>query len=58
MLQKIGAGDDQTAAGIDENPDEPIWDLLARYLRDRKSIAPRKLNVPRLIGVKGNRGLA
>jgi len=42
----------------DENPDEPIWDLLARYLRDRKSIAPRKLNVPRLIGVKGNRGLA
>src|SRR2546430_13741002 len=39
----------------DENPDEPIWDLLARYLRDRKSIAPRKLNVPRLIGVKGNR---
>ena len=41
-----------------ESPDEPIWDLLARYLRDRKSIAPRKLNVPRLIGVKGNRGLA
>jgi len=47
------------AEGVrDENPDEPIWDLLAGYLRDRKSIAPRKLNVPRVIGVKGNRGLA
>jgi S-sulfosulfanyl-L-cysteine sulfohydrolase len=42
----------------DENAGEPIWDLCARYLRDRKSIVPRKLNVPRLIGVKGNRGLA
>ena len=37
---------------------EPIWDLFARYLRGKKSIAPRQLNVPRLIGVKGNRGLA
>ncbi len=37
---------------------EPVWDLLARYLRGKKSIAPRQLNVPRLIGVKGNRGLA
>ncbi|HEY6722114.1 MAG TPA: 5'-nucleotidase C-terminal domain-containing protein, partial [Burkholderiales bacterium] len=42
----------------DENAGEPIWDLCARYLRDKKSIGPRKLNVPRLIGVKGNRGLA
>jgi len=37
---------------------EPMWDLLARYLRDQKIVRPRKLNVPRLIGVKGNRGLA
>jgi S-sulfosulfanyl-L-cysteine sulfohydrolase len=37
---------------------EPIWDLFARYLRDKKSIGPRKLNVPRLIGVKSNRGIA
>jgi len=47
------------AEGVrDENPDEPIWDVLAGYLRDRKSVAPRKLNLPRLIDVKGNRGLA
>jgi sulfur-oxidizing protein SoxB len=37
---------------------EPVWDLLARYLREKKIVRPRKLNVPRLIGVKGNRGLA
>jgi len=37
---------------------EPVWDLLARYLREKKVVRPRKLNMPRLIGVKGNRGLA
>jgi len=30
---------------------EPIWDVVARYLRDQKSIAPRTLNLPRLSGV-------
>ncbi len=37
---------------------EPVWDLFSRYLRDKKIVRQRKLNVPRLIGVKGNRGLA
>jgi len=37
---------------------EPIWDVIARYLRDRKSIAAPALNVPRLAGVEGNRGIA
>ena len=37
---------------------EPVWDLLARYLRATKIVRQRRLNVPRLIGVKGNRGLA
>ena len=37
---------------------EPVWDVVARYLRDRKTIAPRRLNVPRLLGVAGNRGIA
>ncbi len=36
---------------------EPIWDVVARYLRQRKTIAPRRLNLPRLIGVAGNPGL-
>ena len=42
----------------DEAMGEPIWDVLARYLRDRKTVKPGKLNVPRLIGVSGNRGIA
>jgi sulfur-oxidizing protein SoxB len=37
---------------------EPIWDVMARYLRSRKTIRPSTLNVPRLIGVEGNPGLA
>jgi len=42
----------------DANSGEPIWDVLTRYLRDRKVIRPGKLNLPRLIGVSGNRGIA
>jgi sulfur-oxidizing protein SoxB len=37
---------------------EPIWDVVTRYLRAKKSVAPVKLNVPRLLGVGGNRGIA
>jgi sulfur-oxidizing protein SoxB len=37
---------------------EPIWDLMARYLRDRKVIKPLRLELPRLIGVEGNAGIA
>ncbi len=36
---------------------EPIWDVVAGYLRDKKTIAPRSLNVPRLLGVEGNEGI-
>ena len=37
---------------------EPIWDVVIKYLRDKKTIAPIKPNVPRLVGVEGNPGLA
>jgi len=37
---------------------EPIWDVVTRYLRDRKTIPPLNLNLPRLIGVAGNTGIA
>jgi len=37
---------------------EPIWDVVARYLRAQKTIKPRILNVPALHGVKGNPGIA
>jgi len=32
--------------------------LIARYLREKKIVRPRKLKLPRLISVEGNRGLA
>lgn len=37
---------------------EPIWDVVAGYLRDKKVITPRKLNLPKLIGVEDNGGIA
>ncbi len=37
---------------------EPIWDLLVRYLKDRKTIAPKAPSVPRLIGIERNPGMA
>jgi sulfur-oxidizing protein SoxB len=37
---------------------EPIWEVIAAYLRDRRTIAEPKLNVPRLVGVEGDPGLA
>lgn len=37
---------------------EPVWDVVAAYLREKKVITPRKLNVPRLLGVEGNEGVA
>ena len=37
---------------------EPIWDLMARYLKDQKVIKPRALNLPTLRNVGGNPGYA
>jgi len=37
---------------------EPIWDVVSGYLRDKKTITPRKLNLPKLIGVENNAGIA
>jgi sulfur-oxidizing protein SoxB len=37
---------------------EPIWDVVATYLRDIKVVKPRTLNLPKLIGVSGNPGIA
>jgi sulfur-oxidizing protein SoxB len=37
---------------------EPIWDVVSRWLRDKKTVSPRKLNVPALKGVEGNPGIA
>ncbi|HET7363895.1 MAG TPA: thiosulfohydrolase SoxB [Burkholderiales bacterium] len=37
---------------------EPIWDVVARYLRAQKRIPPLAVNQPRLQGVGRNAGLA
>jgi sulfur-oxidizing protein SoxB len=37
---------------------EPIWEVVGRYLRGQKRVAPLQVNQPRLIGVGRNPGLA
>jgi sulfur-oxidizing protein SoxB len=37
---------------------EPIWNVVEKYLRAHKTIKPRKLNAPKLVGVAKNPGLA
>ncbi|MEZ5613088.1 MAG: thiosulfohydrolase SoxB [Rhodocyclaceae bacterium] len=36
---------------------EPVWDVVARYLRAQKVVSQRKLNQPQLKGMKGNPGM-
>jgi sulfur-oxidizing protein SoxB len=37
---------------------EPIWDVITKYLRDKKAIGRVTPNVPKLVGVQGNPGIA
>jgi sulfur-oxidizing protein SoxB len=37
---------------------EPVWDVVARYLRAQRTVKPRSLNLPELQGVAGNPGIA
>jgi sulfur-oxidizing protein SoxB len=46
----------QQASAQKSNP--PIWEVVEEYLKHNPSIKPLKPNQPRLIGVKGNAGLA
>ena len=36
---------------------EPIWDVMTRYLRAKKTIPPLAQNVPKVEGVSGNPGI-
>ncbi|HEB98341.1 MAG TPA: thiosulfohydrolase SoxB, partial [Thiotrichales bacterium] len=36
----------------------PVWDVVASYLRNRKTVSVTELNVPKLKNVTGNPGLA
>jgi len=37
---------------------EPVWEVVQRYLRDRKTIPPVSLNLPRLVGIASDPGMA
>jgi len=37
---------------------EPVWDVVAKYLRAKKVIKPVQANVPILVGLAGNPGIA
>jgi len=41
-----------------ESPGAPIWDVVAEYLRDRKTVRVDRLNTPKLVNVAGNPGIA
>lgn len=36
---------------------QPVWEVVAEWLRTQKTLAPRKPNVPRIKGVDGNPGM-
>jgi sulfur-oxidizing protein SoxB len=40
-----------------QSPGEPIWDTVAKYLRDVKTVKIDKLNSPKLLNVDGNPGI-
>ena len=37
---------------------DPIWDVITQYLKAKKTIESPKLNLPKLLGVEGNPGIA
>jgi len=41
-----------------QSPGEPIWDVVAEYLRDSKVAKITKMNTPKLLNVEGNPGYA
>jgi sulfur-oxidizing protein SoxB len=36
---------------------EPVWEVITAYLKSKKTIAPPKLSLPKLVGVEGNPGI-
>ena len=45
-------------ADVPSGAGEPAWEVLSRYLRAQKTIKPARLNLPRILGVEGNAGIA
>jgi len=40
-----------------KSPGRPIWEVVSEYLERQGTVKIKKLNTPRLVGVKGNPGL-
>ncbi|MEA3278088.1 MAG: thiosulfohydrolase SoxB [Pseudomonadota bacterium] len=59
---KVEADKSYTVAGWatvgSQSPGEPIWETVAKYLRDVKTVKIDKLNTPVLKNVTGNPGIA
>jgi len=59
---KIEASKKYTVSGwasVNSIPDgKPIWDVVSTYLQDKKTVKIKKMNLPKLVGVKDNPGLA
>ena len=49
-------------ASVQETPagdtGRPVWDMVAEYLRDKKTIKSVELNKPKINGIKDNPGLS
>ncbi len=46
-------------AAVNSIPDgKPIWDVVSAYLKDKKTVKIKKMNIPKLTGIKGNPGIA
>jgi len=60
--KKVDPGKNYKVAGWatvgSKSPGKPVWDVVADYLRDRKSARLMKINQPKLKNVAGNPGLA
>jgi sulfur-oxidizing protein SoxB len=41
-----------------ESPGAPVWEVVAEYLRARKSVRIERLETPTIVGVAGNPGIA
>ena len=37
---------------------EPVWDVVASWLRSKKTIPPLNVNMPRIIGMENNPGIS
>ena len=42
----------------DDSPGTPVWEVVETWLKHHQIVAPRRPNLPRLIGVEGNLGIA